>query len=78
MPATAASSYRPGSSDNSFSVFSSPDGVRATTSVNVPPRSIQNSQSCVIDGEITKRMRVSSLPSVGDVAPITAALAILS
>ena len=28
----------------SFSVLSSPDGARATTSVNVPPRSIQNSQ----------------------------------
>ena len=55
-----------GSTDKSFSVLSSPAGVRATTSVNVPPRSIQNSQprfmrleSCAVlephDGEITER-----------------------
>ena len=44
MPSTAASSYRPGFSDSSFSACNAPSGARATTSVNVPPRSIQNSQ----------------------------------
>jgi hypothetical protein len=76
MPATAASSYRAGSADSSFSVFSSPDGVRATTSVNVPPRSIQNSQARVMNGEITKRVRASSRRGAAHVAPITASFGI--
>ena len=40
MASTAASGYR-GLSDNSLAVAISPSGRRATTSVNVPPRSIQ-------------------------------------
>src|SRR5215472_6299051 len=44
MPATAGSSYPPGFSDSSLCTASAPSGRRATTSVNVPPRSIQNSQ----------------------------------
>src|SRR5512147_316157 len=44
MPATAASRYCSGFSDSSLCVTSAPCGSRATMSVNVPPRSIQNSQ----------------------------------
>src|SRR5690349_13627799 len=44
IPATAASRYRPGFSDRSLHVTRLPSGRRPTTSVNVPPRSIQNSQ----------------------------------
>src|SRR5687767_608806 len=44
MPASAASAYRSGFSDSSLCVTSAPSGRRATTSVNVPPRSIQNCQ----------------------------------
>ena len=44
IPASTASSYRPGSSESSLRTASVPSGRRATTSVNVPPRSIQNSQ----------------------------------
>src|SRR5659263_341196 len=44
IPATAASRYRAGSSESSLWVVSVPSGRRATTSVNVPPRSIQNCQ----------------------------------
>ena len=52
MPATAGSAYRPGSSDSSLCTASVPSGRRATTSVNVPPRSIQNSQRpSAIDGD---------------------------
>ena len=44
MPSMAASPYRPGFSDSSFRAVSVPSGARATISVKVPPRSIQNSQ----------------------------------
>src|SRR5258706_4876804 len=44
MPATAGSAYRPGFSESSLCTASVPSGRRATTSVNVPPRSIQKSQ----------------------------------
>src|SRR5208282_5261770 len=44
MPATAASRYAPGWSESSLRATSCPSGRRATISVNVPPRSIQNSQ----------------------------------
>ena len=44
MPSMAASWYRSGFSDRSFFVASVPPGERATMSVNVPPRSIQNCQ----------------------------------
>ena len=44
MPATAGSEYAAGFSDSSLCTASVPSGRRATTSVNVPPRSIQNSQ----------------------------------
>ena len=44
IAATAGSGYRPGFSDSSLWVVSVPSGRRATTSVNVPPRSIQNCQ----------------------------------
>ena len=44
MPCTAASRYRSGFSDSSLCVASVPSGRRATMSVNVPPRSIQNCQ----------------------------------
>jgi hypothetical protein len=44
MPSTAASGYCSGFSLSSFSVCSSPSGARPTTSVKVPPRSIQNCQ----------------------------------
>ncbi len=47
MPWTAASRYRSGFSDSSLCVASVPSGRRATISVNVPPRSIQNCH-CVI------------------------------
>ena len=43
-PSTAASSYRRGSSERSLRVRRPPPGGRATTSVNVPPRSIQKRQ----------------------------------
>ncbi len=55
MPSTAASSYCSGFSDSSLAVMISPSGLRATMSVNVPPRSIQNCQrslprgSCVAE-----------------------------
>ncbi len=42
IPATAASRYRAGFSDSSLCVSRRPSGRRATMSVNVPPRSIQN------------------------------------
>ena len=45
MPAIAASSARAGLSDNSLAVSTWPSGARATTSVKVPPRSIQNCHS---------------------------------
>src|SRR6266567_4984389 len=44
IPATAGSVYRHGSSDSSLWTASVSSGRRATTSVKVPPRSIQNSQ----------------------------------
>src|SRR3569832_255318 len=44
MPATAASRYCSGFSERSLCVTSEPSGLRATMSVNVPPRSIQNCQ----------------------------------
>src|SRR5918994_3021629 len=44
MPATAASGYWAGFSDSSLWVTRLPSGRRATRSVNVPPRSIQNCQ----------------------------------
>src|SRR5919106_5959133 len=44
MPATAASGYWFGFSDSSLWVTRLPSGRRATRSVNVPPRSIQNCQ----------------------------------
>src|SRR5918996_2126988 len=44
MPATAASGYWVGFSDSSLWVTRLPSGRRATRSVNVPPRSIQNCQ----------------------------------
>src|SRR5918996_1964120 len=44
MPATAASGYWVGFSDSSLWVKRLPSGRRATRSVNVPPRSIQNCQ----------------------------------
>jgi hypothetical protein len=43
-PATAASAYCSGFSESSLWVTSEPSGRRATMSVKVPPRSIQNSQ----------------------------------
>ena len=43
MPCSAASRYASGFSESSFIEFTRPDGSRATTSVKVPPRSIQNS-----------------------------------
>src|SRR5438552_8273624 len=47
MPATAASRYCSGFSDSSLCVTSDPSGRLPTTSVKVPPRSIQNCQrSC--------------------------------
>src|SRR5690625_1122831 len=42
MPATAASRYRAGFSESSLWVTRRPSGRRATMSVKVPPRSIQN------------------------------------
>ena len=42
IPATAASRYCSGWSDNSLWVTKVPSGRRPTMSVNVPPRSIQN------------------------------------
>ena len=53
-----------GSTDSSFSVLSSPAGERATTSVNVPPRSIQNSQPRSII-----RQRRSTRPACASSAP---------
>ena len=44
MPATAASLYCSGFSDSSLWVTMLPSGLRATMSVKVPPRSIQNCQ----------------------------------
>src|SRR5262245_12047293 len=44
MPATAASRYCSGFSESSLWVTSEPSGRLATTSVKVPPRSIQNCQ----------------------------------
>ncbi len=44
MPAIAASAYCSGFSDSSLWVTSEPSGRRATMSVKVPPRSIQNCQ----------------------------------
>src|SRR6266581_4581150 len=44
IPATAGSAYRAGFSDSSLCTASVPSGRRATTSVNVPPLSTQNSQ----------------------------------
>ena len=44
MPATAASLYCSGFSDSSLWVTMPPSGRRATISVKVPPRSIQNCQ----------------------------------
>src|SRR3546814_11721161 len=41
MPWTASTSYWPGYSESSLWVRSAPPGVRATTSVKVPPRAIQ-------------------------------------
>jgi hypothetical protein len=41
----AASRYRSGFSESSLWVASDPSGLRATTSVNVPPLSIQNCQA---------------------------------
>src|SRR6478672_1603397 len=49
IPAIAASSYRFGSSESSLWVTSVPSPRRATTSVKVPPRSIQNSQRLAMD-----------------------------
>jgi len=40
IASSAASSYRPGFSDSSFSTRSRPSDERATTSVKVPPRSM--------------------------------------
>ncbi len=48
IPATAASRWRSGSCERSLRVTSRPSGSLPTTSVNVPPRSIQNSQRPVI------------------------------
>jgi hypothetical protein len=42
MPATAASRYCSGLSESSLCVARVPSGRRPTTSVKVPPRSIQN------------------------------------
>jgi hypothetical protein len=47
-------------------------------SVNVPPRSIQNSQARVMTGQITKRVSASSRRGVAHVAPITACFGIFS
>jgi len=44
MPATAASLYCSGFSDSSLCVTRVPSGRLPTTSVKVPPRSIQNCQ----------------------------------
>jgi hypothetical protein len=44
MPWIAASSYCSGLSDSSLWILIEPSGARPTTSVNVPPRSIQNCQ----------------------------------
>src|SRR6478752_9586 len=44
MPATAASRYCSGLSERSLCVTSVPSGRLPTTSVKVPPRSIQNCQ----------------------------------
>ena len=44
MPAMAASRYCSGFSESSLWVSSVPSGLRATMSVKVPPRSIQNCQ----------------------------------
>ena len=44
MPATAASGYCSGFSLSSLWVTTTPSGRRATMSVKVPPRSIQNCQ----------------------------------
>ena len=67
MPATAGSSYAPGFSDSSLCTASVPSGRRATTSVNVPPRSIQNSQR----PSIYSRARPSALAFVRVVATFT-------
>src|SRR6202521_6222434 len=48
MPAIAASQYRSGLSDKSLWVTRRPSGVRATMSVKVPPRSIQNCQRFIM------------------------------
>src|SRR5262245_33591351 len=48
MPCTAASGYASGFSDSSLCAISVPSGRRPTTSVKVPPRSIQKSQSCEV------------------------------
>src|SRR4051812_165439 len=48
IPSTAASSYWPGLSESSFAVSSWPSGARATTSVKVPPRSIEKDQRPVM------------------------------
>src|SRR6516162_2773687 len=45
MPCTAASAYASGFSESSLCATSVPSGRRPITSVNVPPRSIQNSQA---------------------------------
>src|SRR5579859_1487740 len=45
MPSTAASRYASGLSERSLWVVSAPSGRRPMTSVNVPPRSTQNSQA---------------------------------
>jgi hypothetical protein len=45
IPSSAASSYCSGLSDRSLCTRIAPAGVRATTSVKVPPRSIQNCQA---------------------------------
>ena len=48
IPARTASWYAPGFSESSLRTASVPSGRRATTSVKVPPRSIQNSQRLAI------------------------------
>ncbi len=50
IPSTAASSYCSGFSESSLAVTISPSGRRATMSVKVPPRSIQNCQRSLPKG----------------------------
>ncbi len=59
MPATAASRYCSGLSESSFSVVSVPSGRLPTTSVKVPPRSIQNCQRRSGDGLMVCSVRPS-------------------